>query len=160
MITLLINSYEVPRSLVLPSRITKTKSIRAWPFLSTSFSLLMMFLACRLSASFPSPRPGLSHRIKFFKVYFSMSIVSGSTPIPTLATSASNRALIVELLPQPVAPVIMIFTSCSRRWRMFFSILFLSCSAREEFWISFSKSSKMDSLLIFAMRYTSFLCSH
>ena len=108
-ITLLMSSYEVPKSLLPPSRMTKTKSINAFPFSSTSKSLSIIFLACLLSASLPSPSPGVSHNTRLSNSYFLISIVSGSTPTPTLATSVLNIALIVELLPQPVAPVIIMF---------------------------------------------------
>ena len=105
-IALLMSSYEIPKSPLPPSRMTKTKSN---VFLSTSKSFLIIFLVYLLSASLPSSSPGVSHNTRLSNSYFLIPIVSGSTPKPTSATSVPNIALIVELLPQPVAPVIIMF---------------------------------------------------
>ena len=140
---MLINSYDVPRSLVEPSKITSTRSISKLLFSSSSFNFFIIFFACLLSASFPSPRPGLSHNIKLSSSYLVISIVSGSTPTPTFATSISNNALIVELLPQPVAPVIIRFIFCSFKCNKFFINFAFSESGIFAFSISSCIASKI-----------------
>ncbi|MNO94340.1 hypothetical protein D3C76_859580 [compost metagenome] len=115
MITSLINWNEVPRSLLLPSRITITRSINNSPLPSFSYNFATILRACLSSASLPSPNPGESNMLIFRISYLVMVMVSGSTPCPTFAASVLNKALMVEDLPQPVAPTIrmLIFVSFS-----------------------------------------------
>ena len=103
--TLLISSYEVPISRLEPSRITRTTSIKSFPFSSFLVKRSIMPFECCLSSSTPSPKPGLSQRVRFPSSYFAICIVSGVEPVPTFAFSALKSAFIVELFPQPVARI-------------------------------------------------------
>ena len=101
---------------------------------SVSASLALMAVAISMSRSTPSPKPGVSQMVRPPNSYFSMQAVSGSTPTPTLATCILNIALMVELLPLPVAP-----TSS----RLTFSSIRLST-----FWVTGSSSPKFSIKLL------------
>ena len=69
-------------------------------------------------------------------------MVSGSVPTPTLAFSVLKSALIVELLPTPVAPVIIRLIFCFFKFRRFFISLLFSSSGILAFRMSDSMDSK------------------
>ena len=139
---------------------TSTRSIRAVfspssPSSTSCSNSVITSLWCA-SISVPSPSPGVSQRIRLPILYLSISLVSGSALLPTLAASTysscrlqENSALIVELFPHPVAPTSMMLVSVPHS---FLSRINMSCftsSAASLFRISFSRASQISSMLSF-----------
>ena len=150
--TLLIRSYDVPKSFDEESKITTTISISGFSSSSNSLSFLMISRVILSSFSTPSPSPGVSHIVRLSSSYLAIQSVSGSTPTPTLATSILNKAFIVELFPLPVAPVNMILTFLPRILSSLDSFFVFSASEISADIISSSSKSYMlffsDSLLL------------